>query len=99
MKSSEHLETTEVKEEEEEGVEIKSPATKTENMDGMTEPDTAAKSSSWSFDQINPNDIQEFKPMNPGLVSLFCYIDSGHFYGSCPSHPHYADSSYPHLYL
>merc|ERR1719318_2479314 len=49
-------------------------------MNSLT--DTTAKSSSGSFDQMNPNDIQEFKPMNPGLVSLSCD------YGSYPPHPH-----------
>ena len=69
-----------------------------------------AESSSRPFDQINPNEIPEFKPMNSGLETPSCDIDSGHtspFYGNYPPyHPQeyppghqYTAPPRPNLYL
>jgi hypothetical protein len=37
-----------------------------------------SESSPWSFDKIDPNDIPEFKPLDSGLETSSCEIDSGH---------------------
>ena len=49
-----------------------------ENIMGSTaESDFTAKSSPWSFNQIDPNDILEFKPLDSVIEPSSVEIDSG----------------------
>eukprot|EP00092_Neocalanus_flemingeri_P014448 GFUD01015587.1.p1 GENE.GFUD01015587.1~~GFUD01015587.1.p1 ORF type:complete len:991 (+),score=328.13 GFUD01015587.1:343-3315(+) len=80
------------------------------NMGSIQESNTTAKSSSRSFDQIDPNEVLEFKPMNAGPETSPCDMDSGHtspFYGNYPPYhpqeypagPQYSAPARPNLYL
>jgi hypothetical protein len=50
---------------------------KDNTMGSFAESDSTAKSCSWSFDQIDPNDIPEFKPLDSIIEPASADIDSG----------------------
>jgi len=67
-----------------------------ENMESILKTEDTIKPSGWSFDQIDPNTIPEFKPMDPALQT-----PQGHtspVYGSstpCQESPCSCDQTYP----
>merc|ERR1719228_1798135 len=67
-----------------------------ENMKSILKTEDTIKPSGWSFDQIDPNTIPEFKPMDPALQT-----PQGHtspVYGSstpCQESPCSCDQTYP----
>eukprot|EP00090_Calanus_glacialis_P046531 TRINITY_DN9192_c0_g1_i8.p1 TRINITY_DN9192_c0_g1~~TRINITY_DN9192_c0_g1_i8.p1 ORF type:complete len:962 (-),score=314.50 TRINITY_DN9192_c0_g1_i8:328-3213(-) len=106
------LKNSELKEEDSTGSLDEDPAVKSdcetnqtevkENIMGSTaESDSTAKSCPWSFDQIDPNDIPEFKPLDSIIEPSSVEIDSGHTSPFYINHmpQEYETPPHPNLYL